>query len=122
MGMIYWLKDNGLVMRTNDRPETIAYCESMGWTLTDDPKKEIKKEVQEEVEPQPMINADKGSGVFNSPEYHESAIIGMENQEEIRDYMKELGFTLDVRGNLKKTRKQALNIIRSQDDNSNSNN
>ena len=118
MGMIYWLKDNGLVMRTNDRPETIAYCESMGWTLTDNPKEEIKKEI----EPQSDINADKGSGILNSYEWHESAIKGMENAEEIRDYIKELGFTLDVRGNLKKVRKNALYIIRSQDDNSNSNN
>ncbi len=117
MDIIYWRKDNGHILGTNTREETVKYCESLGWTRTDDPDK-----VQEEVEPQPMINADKGSGVFNSPEYHESAIIGMENQEEIRDYMKELGFTLDIRGNLKKTRKQALNIIRSQDDNSNSNN
>lgn len=106
------------MIRTNERPETIEHCESLGWTLTDNPNEEIKIEI----EPQSDINADKGSGIFNSYEWHESAIKGMDNAEEIRDYIKELGFTLDVRGNLKKVRKNALYIIRSQDDNSNSNN
>jgi len=114
--MIYWLKPGGIVIRTNDRLETIEHCESLGWTLTDNPNEEIKVEID------PTINADKGSGILNSYEWHESAIKGMESAEEIRDYIKELGFTLDVRGNLKKVRKNALYIIRSQDDNSNSNN
>ena len=117
MDIIYWRKDNGHILGTNTREETVKYCESLGWTRTEDPDK-----VQEEIEPEPTINADKGSGILNSYEWHESAIKGMENAEEIRDYIKELGFTLDVRGNLKKVRKNALYIIRSQDDNSNSNN
>lgn len=29
--MIDWIKPSGLEIQTNDRPETIAYCESLGW-------------------------------------------------------------------------------------------
>lgn len=32
-----WTKPNGTEIETNDSPETIAYCESLGW------KKEVKR-------------------------------------------------------------------------------
>ena len=29
--MIKWVKPNGTEIQTNDRPETIEYCESLKW-------------------------------------------------------------------------------------------
>ena len=29
--MLKWIKDNGQEIETNDRKETIEYCESLGW-------------------------------------------------------------------------------------------
>ena len=56
--MPFWIKTNGIVMATNDRPETIEHCESLGWELTD-----ITQEG-------PIVNADKGSGIPGTEEWH----------------------------------------------------
>jgi len=31
MGMIKWVKPSGLKIETNDKDETVEYCESLGW-------------------------------------------------------------------------------------------
>lgn len=36
-----WVKPSGVEVKTNDMPETIKYCESLGWK---EKKIEIKKE------------------------------------------------------------------------------
>lgn len=40
-----WIKDNGQEIEINDRPESIEYCTSLGWTPADKkaPKKAAKK-------------------------------------------------------------------------------
>ena len=30
-GFVEWIKPSGVVIETNDMPETIEYCESLGW-------------------------------------------------------------------------------------------
>jgi len=47
--MIKWEKPNGQEIETNDRKETVKYCESIGWIQCGS-KKEVK---QEEVEDAP---------------------------------------------------------------------
>ena len=39
-----WIKDNGQEIETNDRPETIAHCESIGW------KKKRARRTKEQME------------------------------------------------------------------------
>lgn len=39
---IVWTRPSGSKLETNDRPETIEYCESLGWTR-DDQKKRGRK-------------------------------------------------------------------------------
>lgn len=41
-----WQKPSGMEIETNDMPETIEYCKSLGWKPMDEkpePKKEQKK-------------------------------------------------------------------------------
>ena len=35
-----WIKPSGMEVKTNDREETIKYCESLGWK---EKKEEVKK-------------------------------------------------------------------------------
>jgi len=45
--MIKWEKPNGQEIETNDRNETVEYCESIGWIRCGS-KKEVKQEETEE--------------------------------------------------------------------------
>lgn len=36
---IKWLKPSGLNIETNDKKETVAYCESLKWERADEPTK-----------------------------------------------------------------------------------
>ena len=36
-----WIKPSGIEVETNDMPETIAYCNSIGWK---EKKEEVKKQ------------------------------------------------------------------------------
>ena len=42
--MIKWIKDNGQEIETNDRPETVTHCESIGW------KKKRARRTKEQME------------------------------------------------------------------------
>lgn len=78
---ILWKKPNGLEIETNSRKETIKHCNSLGW---------ISDELKKAEKPLKINVGDKGSGGFNSFEFHESAILGMNNKQEIADYVKEV--------------------------------
>jgi len=39
MGTIKWIKPSGVEIQTNDREETIKYCESLGWEREGEKKK-----------------------------------------------------------------------------------
>lgn len=42
-----WIKPNGQEIEINDRPESIAKCEEMGWKRKSAPKKKrVKKEAE----------------------------------------------------------------------------
>jgi hypothetical protein len=41
-----WKKPSGLEIETNDHPDTIAYCESVGWKPVKVVKKAVKKAVK----------------------------------------------------------------------------
>lgn len=41
--MIKWEKPNGTTIETNDSPETVAYCESLGWKRAGAKKPAAKK-------------------------------------------------------------------------------
>lgn len=44
-----WIKENGSEIETNDRKETIAYAESLGWKRKKAPvKKPVKKVVKDD--------------------------------------------------------------------------
>jgi hypothetical protein len=110
--MIYWSKTNGQIIKTNDRPESIAYCESLGWKLADKPKEEKPA----------MVDADKGSGIPGTNEWHKSAILGMSEKEEVIQYLSELGIIIDQRGNLDRIKAKAIIATRAKDDNSDTDN
>lgn len=38
-----WIKPNGNKIETNDKKETIAYCESLGWKRDNPIKKKVTK-------------------------------------------------------------------------------
>ena len=42
-----WIKPSGMEVKTNDMPETIKYCESLGWKQKEEVKKEPKKKKTE---------------------------------------------------------------------------
>ncbi len=94
MGSINWLKDNGQPITTNDREATVKHVESIGWKRVD-----------------LTVNADKGSGVPGSFEWHKSAILGMSQKAEVFEYLKELKLSIDRRGNLKKVKAKAISAI-----------
>ncbi len=95
MGSIDWLKDNGQPITTNDKEETIKYVESIGWKRVD-----------------LTVDADKGSGIPGSFQWHKSAILGMNDKAEILDYLNELKLKVDMRGNLKKAKAKAISAIK----------
>lgn len=43
MPAIKWTKPSGTVITTNDRPETVEYCKSLGWKKKAAPKSAPKK-------------------------------------------------------------------------------
>ena len=94
MGSINWLKDNGQPITTNDREATIEYVESIGWKRVD-----------------LTVDADKGSGIPGTVDWHKSAILGMSKKEEVFEYLTELKLSIDKRGNLKKVKAKAISAI-----------
>ena len=86
-----WLKDNGQPITTNDRPQTIEYCDSIGWS---------------------RVNGDKGSGKPGSRKWHISVILGMASKEEVAQYLKEIKLDVDLSGNLNKVKKEAVTKLR----------
>lgn len=93
--MIFWTKPNGIKIRTNDRPATIQKAEELEWKRVD-----------------LTVDADKGSGVPGSFEWHKSSILGMDDKGEILDYLTELKLKIDMRGNLKKVKAKAISAIK----------
>ena len=47
--MITWDRPSGTQLETNDLPETIAYCESLGWKKASDETKSIDKMKKDEL-------------------------------------------------------------------------
>jgi hypothetical protein len=43
-----WIKPNGQEIETNDRPETIEHCESIGWKEVKKPAKQKQPLYEEE--------------------------------------------------------------------------
>ncbi len=52
LGKVLWRKPSGMEMETNDRKETVEYCESLGWErlATGEPDQEPEAVVEEVVE------------------------------------------------------------------------
>ena len=92
---INWIKPGGVTIRTNDRPATIEKAEELNWKRID-----------------LTVDADKGSGIPGSFEWHKSAILGMNDKAEILDYLNELKLKIDMRGNLKKAKAKAISAIK----------
>ena len=47
--MMNWMRPSGNPLETNERPETIAHCESLGWERVSDKPKSIHKMTKEEL-------------------------------------------------------------------------
>lgn len=94
--MTIWVKPSGLEIEINDRDESIAKAVELGWTL--------KKN-----------DGDKGSGIPGSDEWHESAILGMDSKDEIKDYCKEAGVQVDFRGGIDIVKSKAIEAIKAND-------
>lgn len=41
--MIKWVKQNGSEIETNERKETVKYCESLGWKRKDEQQQQAKR-------------------------------------------------------------------------------
>ena len=111
MSTIDWIRPSGSLITTKDTEEMIAHAESQGWKVKQETP--LKKSSE---------SGEKKSVAPSKYQLHKISIKSMDSPEEIRDYMKLLGLPIDVRGNLKAVKSKALHLIRSQDDNSNSNN
>jgi len=59
-----------------------------------------------------MINADLGSGEFNSKQWHKSAIFGMDNISEVAEYVKQVaGKDVNKGVPLDQAKAQAIKLI-----------
>lgn len=105
-----WIKPSGIKIETNDRKETIKKCVEMGW---EPDKDEIEGSQGDSKKSQ--NDGDKGSGEFNSIEWHRSAIIAMESKEEVAEYLSEVnGKSLDKRLSLESAKQKAIQLIEAE--------
>ena len=111
MSTIDWIRPSGSTITTKNTEEMIDHAMSQGWKVKQESA--LKKSLE---------SGEKKSVAPSKYQSHKISIKSMDSPEEIRDYMKVLGLAGDLRGNLKAVKSKALSIIRSQDDNSNSNN
>lgn len=120
--MIKWIKPSGLEITTNERSETVAYCEKLGWERA---KREILHPAKQDNISRSDAKAavkkvigDKGWGKPGSIEWHETALYGMHDKKEIEDYVKDIcGFDIDRRGGVKAVRNKAVKVLQQFIDN-----
>lgn len=98
--MTIWIKPSGLEIETNDRDATLEACVRMGWKLKLEPTGDT------------LNDGEKGNGEPGSIEWHESAIKGCSNCEEVEEYMRSIGIEMNASGQLKTVKKNAIKLIK----------
>ena len=97
--MAIWIKPSGLEIELNDRDETLEAAVRMGWKLKPAPTDDTSND------------AEKGNGEPGSIEWHESAIKGCSNSEEVEEYMLSIGIEMNASGQLRTVKKNAIKLV-----------
>ena len=100
--MAIWIKPSGLEIETNDRDATLEAAVCLGWKL--------KPETTSE--PDLTNDGEKGSGEPGTFEWHESAIKGCSNSDEVEEYMRSIEIEMNASGHLRTVKKNAIQLMK----------
>ena len=120
-----WVKPSGVEIETNDREETIEYCESLGWKPIEDEQADSivisPATAEADISPKPgvipEITAPETQEEFEARcdlearESRKEIIEAIETKEALQAYMDSIGLKVDMRGGLEIVRAKALEAM-----------